>query len=358
MSKHRVLVAMSGGVDSSVAAAILKDKGYDVIGATMKVWPREYCGRHKERSCCSLRDIEDAKGVCDALGIRHYVLNFEEVFRREVIDYFTRGYLAGRTPNPCIVCNQRIKFGAFLKKAEALECYFIATGHYARIERNCPYRLREAVDKVKDQSYVLSLLTDRQMRKILFPLGELKKEDVRKKARELGLRVHKKTDSQDICFVPGDNYSEFIMNHCGIKEKEGDIVASSGKVLGGHKGFWNFTIGQRRGLGISHSKPLYVINIIPEKNQVIAGEAHEIKKRQFIAKEINWVINKDSSDLEAEVKIRYTHKKAKALVKITGNTTAEVKFDKPQDAITPGQAAVFYKGDYVLGGGWIEKILA
>ena len=357
MSK-RVLVAMSGGVDSSVAAAILKEQGFDVIGATMKIWPKELCGTHKERSCCSLRDVEDARRVCDALNIRHYVLNFEKVFQKEVIDYFTREYMTGRTPNPCIVCNEKVKFGSLLRKAEALECDFIATGHYARIGRNGFCRLRESSDKAKDQSYVLAMLTEKQLRKTLFPLGDLKKADVRKKAKTLGLCVHEKPDSQEICFVPGNNYSEFIRQRCGVSEEEGDIIDLSGRTLGKHKGFWNFTIGQRRGLRISHKEPLYVTDVNPGKNLIVVGEAFGIKKKRFKVTGINWISKKTQPDFEAEVKIRYAHKKARARVRITDGAAAEVEFHEPQKAITPGQAAVFYEKEDVLGGGWIEKTLA
>lgn len=359
MTKKRVLIAMSGGVDSSVAAAVLEEQGCEVIGATMKIWPEEYCGKHRERSCCSLRDIEDARRVCDMLGIKHYVLKFEEVFRREVIDYFTREYMRGRTPNPCIMCNEKVKFGSLLKKAEALMCDFIATGHYARIERGISCRLKEAMDKTKDQSYVLFSLSGSQLKKALFPIGEFKKGEVRRKAKELGLSVHKKADSQDICFIFGaDGYAEFIKAYCGISERRGDIVNSSGSILGSHNGFWNFTIGQRKGMRVSHKKPLYVIDIIPEKNLVVVGEASEVKKTKFKIKGINWISRKDASDFTAYVKIRYTHKKAKAIVKEIDSDTAEVEFDEPQEAVTPGQAAVFYEGEYTLGGGWIDSIVA
>jgi len=356
--KKRVLVAMSGGVDSAMAAAILKNAGHEVIGATMKIWPKEYCGKHKERSCCSLQDIEDAKKVCDTLGIRHYVLNFENVFRKEVIDYFVREYLAGRTPNPCIVCNEKIKFGALFKKAEEMECDFIATGHHARIERNGSYRLRESVDKSKDQSYVLFSLNLTQMQKILFPIGDFSKDNVKAMAASQGLKVYKKAESQEICFVPEDNYFDFINEYRGIEIKRGDIIDSSGRVVGTHNGFWNFTIGQRKGLGISHKNPLYVIGIDAEKNTIVVGDFSEVKKKRFIVKNTNWFYRNDAGSFKAEVKIRYNHKKARALLKDIGHEKVEVQFEEPQEAITPGQAAVFYDGEYVLGGGWIEKALA
>lgn len=355
--RRRVLVAMSGGVDSSVAAAILKDEGYEVIGATMKIWPKEYCGQHKERACCSLQDIEDAKKVCDALGARHYVVNFEDVFRERVIDYFVEEYLSGRTPNPCIVCNEKIKFGALLKKAEDIECDFISTGHYARISRNSGFELRESVDKAKDQSYVLFSLNKTQVQKMLLPIGNLKKEEVRAKARGLGLGVHKKAESQEVCFVPDNNYANFIKKYCGTEIKKGDIVDSSGNVLGSHDGFWNFTIGQRRGLGLSHRTPLYVIDIDPEKNTIVVGDFTEVKKKSFIVKGTNWFYKNAESEFEAEVKIRYNHKKARARLKEIDDKRVEVEFEEAQEAITPGQAAVFYDGEYVLGGGWIDKVL-
>ena len=356
MKKERVLVAMSGGVDSSMAAAILKDAGYEVIGATMKIWPKEYCGKQKEKSCCSLQDIDDAKKVCDDLGIRHYVLNFEDVFKREVIDYFTHEYLQGRTPNPCIICNKKIKFGALLKRAEELGCAFISTGHYARIKDNGSLRLRESVDKSKDQSYVLFSLTMSQIKKTLFPVGGLWKEEVKASAKELGLSVYKKKESQEICFVIDGKYPDFIKEYCGIKNKKGSIVDSRGRILGEHNGFWNFTIGQRKGLGIAHKKPLYVIRIDAEKNTVAVGDSSEVKKKKFIVRDINWFCEKDRQGFEAEVKIRYNHKKAKAFLKETEENKIEVEFLDAQEAITPGQAAVFYDGEYVIGGGWIESV--
>jgi len=357
VKKKRVLVAMSGGVDSAVAASILKDKGYEVIGVTMKIWPKEHCARDTKRSCCSLQDIEDAKKTCFALEIQHYVLNFEEVFRKEVIDYFVHEYLAGRTPNPCILCNEKIKFGSLLRKAEELESDFIATGHYAIIEKNGVSRLKESVDKVKDQSYVLFSLSNGQMERSLFPVGDLNKSNVRAKARELGFSLYNKAESQEICFIPDNNYSNFIKNYCGIETRKGDIVDSSGKVLGQHNGFWNFTIGQRKGLGISSRDPLYVVKIDPRNNIVVVGDFLEVKKKKFIVKGANWIYKKDAPHFEAWVKIRYNHKKAKAFLKTVTDRDVEVEFEEAQEAITPGQAAVFYEGEYVLGGGWIDTVL-
>ncbi|MEK7867750.1 MAG: tRNA 2-thiouridine(34) synthase MnmA [Candidatus Omnitrophota bacterium] len=357
MKNKRVLVAMSGGVDSSVAAAILNEAGYEVIGATMKVWPKELCGQEKEKACCSLKDIEDARKVSGVIGIRHYVLNLESDFRKNVIDYFTDEYLSARTPNPCIVCNEKIKFGSLLKKAIGLDCNFIATGHYARIEINGSYGLRESVDKAKDQSYVLFCLKQSQLKKILFPIGNFTKDDIRRKAKELELNIYDKPDSQEICFVPDNNYSDFIKKHRNIKPQKGNIIDRSGKALGNHMGFWNFTIGQRRGLGIAAKEPLYVTEIRPKHNIIVVGAAEDVKKKRFLVKKINWLAKDTAKEKELEVKIRYNHKKAWAYVKDLGGNIAEVDFKEPQSAITPGQAAVFYDGEYVSGGGWIDKVL-
>jgi len=348
---------MSGGVDSSVAAAILKEADYDVVGATMKIWPKELCGQEKEKACCSLKDVEDARKVSGILGIKHYVLNFEADFRKNVIDYFADEYLSARTPNPCIVCNEKIKFGSLLKKAENLECDFIATGHYARIEINDSIRLRESIDKAKDQSYVLFCLRTAQLKKILFPVGELTKNEVRRKAKELGLNVYDKPDSQEICFVPDNDYSDFIKNYRNIDSLKGSIIDASGSVIGQHAGFWNFTIGQRRGLGIAAKAPLYVTEIRPKQNVIVVGWLKDVKKKKFLVKKVNWLMDYKEQKKELEVKIRYNHKKALATVKAMAGNKAEVDFRQPQNAITPGQAAVFYDGEYVAGGGWIDKVL-
>ena len=348
---------MSGGVDSSVAAAILKEADYDVVGATMKIWPKELCGREKEKACCSLKDVEDARKVSGVLGIKHYVLNFEADFRKNVIDYFADEYLSARTPNPCIVCNEKIKFGSLFKKAESLECDFIATGHYARIEINDSFMLKESIDKAKDQSYVLFCLKTAQLKKILFPVGELTKNEVRRKAREFGLNVCDKPDSQEICFVPDNNYSDFIKKYRNIKSQRGDVIDMSGNVLGQHAGFWNFTIGQRRGLGIAAKAPLYVTEIRPKQNVIVVGWLEDAKKKKFLVKKVNWLMDYKEQKKELEVKIRYNHKKALATVKAMAGNKAEVDFRQPQNAITPGQAAVFYDGEYVAGGGWIDKVM-
>ena len=348
---------MSGGVDSSVAAAILKEADYEVIGATMKVWPKELCGLEKQKACCSLKDIEDARKVSGILGIRHYVLNFEADFRKNVIDYFADEYLSARTPNPCIICNEKIKFGSLLKKAEGLGCDFIATGHYARIEANGSVRLREAMDKAKDQSYVLFCLKQSQLKKTLLPIGKLTKNEVRRKAKELGLSVCDKPDSQEICFVPDNNYSDFIKKYRNIAPQKGSIIDASGKLLGQHMGFWNFTIGQRRGLGIAAKNPLYVTEIRARDNIIVAGNAEDVKKKRFLVKKVNWMAKTAKKERNLEVKIRYNHKKALASVRDLGGNKAEIDFKEPQNAITPGQAAVFYDGEYVAGGGWIDKVL-
>lgn len=357
IKRERVLVAMSGGVDSSVAAAILKEEGYEVIGATMRLWPKDNCTKQKEKACCSLKDIEDARKVCDKLGIRHYVLNFEEVFRKEVIDYFTREYLSGRTPNPCIICNEKVKFGSLLKKAMELECSFVSTGHHARIERNAFCRLKEGIDKLKDQSYVLFSLTKPQLEKVLLPIGNLNKTTVKLEAKELGFNVYNKPESQEICFVPGNRYPDFIIEHCKVEKKCGDIIDTSGKRLGRHNGFWNFTIGQRKGLGIAHKEPLYVVDIKPKENIVIVGDFSEIKKKKFIVTDLNWIEERPVMPIEAEAKIRYSHKKAGAILSGLDNRSVEAEFLEEQEAITPGQAAVFYDGEYVLGGGWIDRVI-
>lgn len=363
----KVLVAMSGGVDSAVAAALLLKKGYDVIGATMRVWSDEDCARDGRRRCCSRDDVDDARGVAEKLGIPFYVLNFKDAFKREVIDYFCREYFKGFTPNPCIICNQKIKFGLLLRKAKQLGINFVASGHYAKIKydpKRKRYRLFQAEDKKKDQSYVLFSLSQRQLSHILLPLGEYSKQRVREIAKKFDLKVAHKLDSQDICFVVDNDYRKLLEQKSKSKIKPGLIVDTQGKTLANHKGIPFFTIGQRKGLGMAQGKPNYVVRIDRRRNQIVVGTERDIMKKEFIARGVNWVgveglngKNKHSMrQKRVEVKIRYAHPQSRATIDFISKESVRVRFSKPQLAITPGQAAVFYRGDEVIGGAWIKKI--
>jgi len=359
--KKRILMAMSGGIDSSLAAALLKKKGHEVIGLTMKLWPEEDCGRYENaKACCSLSGIEDARHTADKLGIPHYVFDFHREFKREVIDYFCEGYVKGSTPNPCIVCNQRIKFDLLLKKARALDCGYIATGHYAKVRYNRSsrrYFIEEGRDKEKDQSYFLSFVSQAALAKTIFPLANMAKAESRRLARQMRLKVHDKTSSQEVCFVR-EHYSEYIRNWGKADLKEGDILNSKGKMIGRHKGIHFYTIGQRKGLGIAYKEPLYVIKIHRDKNVIIAGTKTEALKRVIVARDPHWSLHKNiSKHMRVTCKIRYAHKKAPALVEKIRNGKLRISFDRPQLAPTPGQAAVFYRGGKMLGGSWIEEVV-
>lgn len=360
MNKKRVVVGMSGGVDSSVAAYILKEQGYEVIGVTMEIWPDlPEQVREKEGGCCSLSAVDDARRVANHIGIPFYVMNFKEAFEEKVINYFVDEYLRGRTPNPCIACNRHIKFDRFLKKALALDAFYIATGHYADIvfdphkER---YILKKSLAQGKDQTYALYSLTQYQLEHTLFPLGPYTKEQVRGMAEGIGLKVASKPDSQEICFVEDDDYGRFIEERKGGKVKPGSFVDTQGKPLGQHKGIIHYTIGQRKGLGIAFGRPMYVVDIDPENDLVVLGEHHEVFSGEMVVKEPNFIsIPFLEGPMEAKVKIRYTAPEVLAtLYPIEGNRI-KVVFDKPQRAITPGQAAVFYEDEYVLGGGIIDS---
>ncbi|MBI5682238.1 MAG: tRNA 2-thiouridine(34) synthase MnmA [Deltaproteobacteria bacterium] len=361
IQNKRIVVAMSGGVDSSTTAAILKGQGFDVIGISMQLW--DYTDGERERfgSCCSIDDINDARRVADKLDIPFYVLNMEEVFSKEVVDYFVSSYLKGETPNPCLKCNQILKFEVLLKKAMELEADYLATGHYARIVYDnaaCRFRLLKGVDKTKDQSYFLFTLTQKQMSGIIFPLGDMTKQDVRNHARRFGLKTAEKKESQDICFIEDRDYFDFILKRTGVIERGGDIVDRNGNILGRHNGLYKYTIGQRKGLGIARGKPQYVIDIDTKTGRVVVGDREEAFSNGLTAKELNWIgIEKFNEPIEVESKIRYRHKGVKSIVKPLGEGRAMVEFSKPECAVTPGQAVVFYKGDEVIGGGWIEKIL-
>ncbi len=358
----KVIVAMSGGVDSSVAAALLKEAGYQVIGASMQIWLRDKQGQAADRfgGCCGLDAVEDAKKVAYKLGIPHYVINFGDIFAQKVIAYFCREYRRGRTPNPCIRCNQYIKFGALLEKAKELGADFIATGHHARIERDRAtgrYLLKKGVDISKDQSYFLYPLTQEQLSHTLLPVGSYRKERIREIARQLGLPVAAKPDSQEICFIPDNDYKSFLNEHAPQATRPGPIVDKDGNILGRHKGIIFYTIGQRKGLGIAAPAPRYVIGIKPEENAVVIGSKEDVYGTELIASGLNWISPATlTKPLTVNAKIRYRHQEAEAKVTPLDETRVYVKFTEPQLAITPGQAVVFYQGDTVIGGGTIEPV--
>jgi tRNA-specific 2-thiouridylase len=351
---------MSGGVDSSTTVWLLKEKGYEVIGATMCIGILDRSLKGPTR-CCGFNDIEDARRVALQLEIPFFLFDLKDEFEEEVIQYFCNEYVRGRTPNPCILCNERVKFGSFLAKALELGADFIATGHYARLEfdgdRNQSI-LKKGIDRRKDQSYVLFSLTQEQFRHILFPLGEYRKEEVRRKALELNLRVHDKPESQEVCFIREASYHSFLSEKLKETIEPGPIIDKKGNVLGRHKGVPFYTIGQRRGLRLAKGKPLYVIGIDREKNAIVVGGEEEVYGDTFIVDSVNWIVSKGMPpSLTAQVKIRYNHPGSEAVLFPKKRDEVEVKFKSPQKAITPGQAAVFYDGETVLGGGWIRKVM-
>ncbi len=356
--RKKILVAMSGGVDSSVAAALLVEAGHEVIGATMRIWSKDECRTRNPRNCCSLKGVEDARSVCAKLGIPHYALSLEKEFEDRVVRYFFLEYSNGRTPNPCIICNERIKFGSFLKKALALRLDYIATGHYAKVgydEKGKRYILKEAVDKDKDQSYVLFGLSQQQLARAILPLGDYTKTIVRALAKKFGLKVHDKLESQEICFVDDNDYHRFLRERFEVEIRPGAVVDREGNVLSQHKGICFFTVGQRRGLGIAKGKPLYVIGIDRLKNRIIVGNYEDTRKGELVADGLNWIsIDRLNGPIRLKAKIRYRHPKAWATVSNFELDEVRVGFDLPQSALTPGQAVVFYDGDVVVGGGWIK----
>ena len=353
---RRVLVGMSGGVDSSVTAWLLQREGWDVIGITMKVWPQD-CISRAEDKCCGPSAIADARGVAHKLGIPHYVVDEADNFEKMVIDYFAAEYRAGRTPNPCVMCNEHLKFGNLRTKARALGADFIATGHYAIIEREGPRAvLRKGADPRKDQSYFLFSLSQDQLGHALTPLGGMTKPEIREIARGLGLKVADKVDSQEICFVPGNDYKAFLRGHLGGETfHRGGIYDTQGNFLGEHEGIEMFTIGQRKGLPGGSPKPLYVVDIDAETSRVIVGDEGDLVRGEFEVERMNWHAGEPAEPLRITAKIRYAHPGTPAVLSAQPGGRAHVRLDEPQRAVTPGQAAVFYDGDRVVGGGWIVR---
>ncbi len=356
--RERVVIGMSGGVDSSAAAALLLEQGFDVVGITLKLWPQD-CVSRAEDKCCGPQAVADARAVAHRLGIPFYLVDEAEDFQREVVQYFADEYRAGRTPNPCVMCNEKLKFGTLLRRAKSLGADKVATGHYARVERDPAtgrYLLKRGKDLRKDQSYFLFSLRQEQLARTCFPLGELTKADTRDIARESALKTADKEESMEICFVPDNDYGRFLQQAKLVEKHRGEIVDLTGKVLGHHDGIEFFTIGQRRGIGIAAAKPLYVLDLDAVRNRVVVGDEADLERDSLVAERCNWIFSEEPpSEIEALVKIRYNHAGTRATIRSGPGGTAVVRFHEPQRAITPGQACVFYDGEVVLGGGWISR---
>lgn len=358
MDRKRVVVGMSGGVDSSVAAYLLKEAGYEVIGVTMQIWQDEDQATMEENGgCCGLSAVDDARRVAQALDIPYYVMNFKEEFRTNVMDYFITEYLAGRTPNPCIACNRYVKWESLLKRSMDIGADYIATGHYAQIERlpDGRFSLKKSATAAKDQTYALYNLTQEQLSHTLMPVGAYTKDEIRAIAEKIQLPVAHKPDSQEICFVPDHDYAKFIEENSDADIRPGNFVNTKGEVIGTHKGITHYTIGQRKGLNLSMGHPVFVAEIRPETNEVVIGENEDIFSKELFADRLNYMSRADFDDgMAVMAKIRYNHKGSLCRLYHEGEDRVRCIFEEPQRAITPGQAVVFYDGNYVLGGGTIR----
>ena len=357
---RKVVVGMSGGVDSSVAAWLLKEQGYDVIGVTMQIWQDEDTEvQEAEGGCCGLSAVDDARRVAMDLGIPYYVMNFKEEFRKNVMDYFVGEYVEGRTPNPCIACNRHVKWESLLRRSMAIGADYIATGHYAQIDRlpGGRYSLKISVTAAKDQTYALYNLTQEQLSHTLMPVGSYHKEEIRDMAERLGLPVAHKPDSQEICFIPDHDYASFIEEYTGRELPPGNFVDLDGNVLGRHRGITHYTVGQRKGLNLSMGRPVFVVEIRPETNEVVIGDNQDVFTNVLRCDKLNWmaVDGLHGKSMDVLAKIRYSHKGSTCTIREIGNDMVECRFHEPVRAVTPGQAVVFYDGDYVAGGGTIIR---